>query len=73
MKSKAKKTDPIPVTKKTKPFVVTGDITVKEIHDDSGVVSETTIIQISLEGILVSMSIAAGMRLQRKLSEVLDN
>ena len=73
MKSKTKKTDPIPVVEKTKPFVVTGDITVKEIHDDSGVVSETTIIQLSLEGILVSMSIAAGMRLQRKLSEILDN
>ena len=73
MKPKPKKTDIVPATKKTKPFVVTGDITVKEVLDDSGVVNEATIIQISLEGILISMSIAASMRLQRKLSEVLDN
>lgn len=73
MKSKTKKSDPVPATKKTEPFVVKGDITVKEIPDASGEVKESTIIQISLEGILISMSVGAAMRLQRKLSEVLDN
>lgn len=73
MKSKSKKTDPVPATKKTEPFVVKGDITVKEIPDASGEVKESTIIQVSLEGILISMSVGSAMRLQRKLSEVLDN
>lgn len=73
VKSKTKKSDPVPATKKTEPFVVKGDITVKEIPDASGEVKESTIIQISLEGILISMSVGAAMRLQRKLSEVLDN
>jgi hypothetical protein len=73
VKSKSKKTDPVPDAKKAEPFVVKGDITVKEIPDASGEVKETTIIQVSLEGILVSMSVGAAMRLQRKLSEVLDN
>lgn len=73
VKSKSKKTDPVPATKKTEPFVVKGDITVKEIPDASGEVKESTIIQVSLEGILISMSVGSAMRLQRKLSEVLDN
>ncbi len=73
VKSKSKKTEPIPATKKTEPFVVKGDVTVKEIPDASGEVKETTIIQLSLEGIIIKLSVGAAMRLQRKLSEVLDN
>jgi hypothetical protein len=73
VKPKSKKANEIPTTKKKEPFIVKGDITVKEIPDASGEVKENTIIQISFEGILITMSIGAAMRLQRKLSEVLDN
>jgi hypothetical protein len=58
--------------KKKEPFVVR-KIEVKEIPDESGEVSESTIIKISFDGILIHLSVPAAMKLQRHLSEVLDN
>jgi hypothetical protein len=58
--------------KKNEPFVVR-KIDVKEIPDESGEVKESTIIKISFDGILIHLSVPAAMRLQRHLSEVLDN
>jgi hypothetical protein len=58
--------------KKKEPFVVR-KIEIKEIPDESGEVNESTIIKISFDGILIHLSVPAAMRLQRHLSEVLDN
>jgi hypothetical protein len=56
-----------------KQALVIKNITVTEIPDKTGEVKEMTTIQISFEGILFNISVPAAMRLQRKLSEVLDN
>ena len=61
-----------PEKKVKEPFVIK-DIVVKEIPDESGEVNESTIIKVSFDGILIHLSVAAAMRLQRKLSEILDN
>lgn len=67
-----KDTTPKEDKKKKEPFIVR-KIEVKEIPDESGEVNESTIIKISFDGILIHLSVAAAMRLQRHLSEVLDN
>jgi hypothetical protein len=68
-----KKTDEPTQEKKKQELFIVRKIEVKEIPDESGEVNESTIIKISFDGILIHLSVAAAMRLQRHLSEVLDN
>jgi len=70
--TKNKSEQPSQEKKKKEPFIVR-KIEVKEIPDESGEVKESTIIKISFDGILMHLSVPAAMRLQRHLSEVLDN
>ena len=72
MNTKKKTDEPTQEKKKQELFIVR-KIEVKEIPDESGEVNESTIIKISFDGILIHLSVAAAMRLQRHLSEVLDN
>lgn len=72
MNTKKKTDEPTQEKKKQEPFIIR-KIEVKEIPDESGEVNESTIIKISFDGILMHLSVAAAMRLQRHLSEVLDN
>ena len=72
MNTKKKTDEPTQEKKKQELFIIR-KIEVKEIPDESGEVNESTIIKISFDGILMHLSVAAAMRLQRHLSEVLDN
>jgi len=57
---------------KKQTFIVK-DISVQEILDESGEVSELTIIKLSFEGILIHLSVGAGFKLLRKLKDILEN
>lgn len=48
------------------------NFTIKELMDESGEVTEDTIIQISFEGILINLSVAAAMKLSHDLRKLLE-
>ena len=58
--------------RKKKLNLVIKDFEIREILDESGEVQNDTIIQISFEGILINLSIAAAMKLGRDLNILLN-
>lgn len=58
--------------RKQKINLVMKDFVVREIMDESGEVTEDTIIQISFEGILIHLSVPAAMKLSRDLAKLLN-
>jgi hypothetical protein len=57
--------------RKKKVNLVIKDFSIREIMDESGEVRENTIIQISFEGILINLSIAAAIKLSQELKKTL--
>ena len=55
--------------RKKKENLVIKDFKILEVQDETGEVTNDTIIQISFEGILISLSIATAMKLGIKLRE----
>jgi hypothetical protein len=58
-------------TKKKKTNLIIQDAAVREIMDETGEVLNDTIIQISFEGILINLSVAAAIKLNVQLSKIL--
>ena len=74
--SKGKKTNynkriRVPLDKKL-PKLIIKSFEIKEKMDETGEVTNDTIIQISFEGIIINMSIATAMQLGVKLRKFLD-
>lgn len=58
--------------RKKKTNLIIKDFDIREIMDESGEVQESTIIQISFEGILINLSVAAAMKLGIELRKNLN-
>jgi hypothetical protein len=58
--------------RKKKTNLIIKDFDIREIMDESGEVQESTIIQISFEGILINLSVATAMKLGIELRKNLN-
>ena len=70
--SKRMKTKELENLRKKKLNLVIKEFNIREIEDETGEVSNNTVIQISFEGILITLSVAAAMRLGRELSDLFE-
>ena len=66
------KTKELENLRKKKLNLVIKEFNIREIEDETGEVSNNTVIQISFEGILITLSVAAAMRLGRELSDLFE-
>jgi hypothetical protein len=58
--------------KKKKLNLIIQDFKLREILDETGEVKGDTVIQISFEGILITLSVPAAIKLTRELSKLLQ-
>lgn len=58
--------------RKNKTNLIINNVEIREIMDESGEVQDDTIIQLSFQGILINLSIAAAMKMTTELSKVLN-
>ena len=58
--------------KKKKLNLIIQDFKLREIMDETGEVKGDTVIQISFEGILITLSVPAAIKLTRELSKLLQ-
>jgi hypothetical protein len=70
--SKRMKTKEIENLRKNKLNLIIKEFKIREITDETGEVQNNTVIQISFEGILITMSVPAAMKLCRELSDLFD-
>jgi len=70
--NKRMKTKEIEKLGKQKLNLVVKDFKIREITDETGEVQNDTVVQISFEGILITLSVAAAMKLGRELSNLFD-
>jgi predicted unusual protein kinase regulating ubiquinone biosynthesis (AarF/ABC1/UbiB family) len=70
--SKRMKTKETEKLRKKKLNLIIKEFKIREITDETGEVTNDTVIQISFEGILITLSIAAAMKLGRELSDLFD-
>jgi hypothetical protein len=60
------------VLRKKKINLIIKDFKIREIEDETGEVENTTVIEISFEGILITLSVGAAMKLVRELEKTLN-
>ena len=70
--SKRMKTKEIETLRKKKLNLIIKEFKIREITDETGEVSNDTVIQISFEGILITLSVPAAMKLGRELSDMFE-
>jgi uncharacterized protein YheU (UPF0270 family) len=66
------KTKEIEKLRKNKLNLIIKEFKIREITDETGEVPNDTVVQISFEGILITLSVGAAMRLSRELSQTLN-
>lgn len=70
--SKRMKTKEIENLRKKKLNLVIKEFKIREIEDETGEVQNDTVIQISFEGILITLSVASAMKLGREISDLFE-
>jgi hypothetical protein len=58
--------------RKKKENLVIKNVTIKEIFDETGEVTEDTTIEFSFDGILINLSVAAAIKMNVELTKVLN-
>lgn len=58
--------------RKKKENLVIKNVTIKEIFDETGEVTEDTTIELSFDGILINLSVAAAIKMNVELTKVLN-
>ena len=66
------KTKEIEKLRKKKLNLIIKEFKIRELTDETGEVQNNTVIQISFEGILITLSVPAAMKLGRELSDLFE-
>lgn len=66
------KTKEIEKLRNKKLNLIIKEFKIRELTDETGEVQNDTVVQISFEGILITLSVAAAMKLGRELSDLFE-